>query len=67
MSETVLLRFLGSGLVDVGGDDAKLGKLQATSAVIAVILKKAPSKVPNYSLIAFDLMLLAPIPCSSRC
>ena len=54
MSETVLLRFLGSGLVDVGGDDAKLGKLQATSAVIALVLKKAPSKVPNYSLIAFD-------------
>jgi hypothetical protein len=54
MSETVLLRFLSSGLVDVGGDDAKLGKLQATSAAIALVLKKAPSKVPNYSLIAFD-------------
>jgi hypothetical protein len=54
MSETVLLRFLGSGLVDVGGDDAKLGKLQATSAAIALVLKKTPSKVPNYSLIAFD-------------
>jgi hypothetical protein len=54
MSETVLLRFLASGLVDVGGDDAKLAKLQATSAAIAVGLKKAPSKVPNYSLVAFD-------------
>jgi hypothetical protein len=54
MSETVLLRFLGSGLVDVGGDDAKLGKLQATSTAIALMLKKTPSKVPNYSLVAFD-------------
>jgi urease accessory protein UreF len=54
MGETVLLRFLGSGLVDVGGDDAKLGKLQATSTAIALVLKKAPSKVPNYSLVAFD-------------
>lgn len=54
MTETVLLRFLSSGLVDVGGDDAKLGKLQATSAAIALVLKKVPSKVPNYSLIAFD-------------
>jgi len=54
MSETVLLRFLSSGLVDVGGDDAKLGKLQSTSAAVALVLKKAPSKVPNYSLIAFD-------------
>ncbi len=54
MADTVLLRFLGSGLVDVGGDDAKLGKLQATSTAIALILKKAPSKVPNYSLVAFD-------------
>lgn len=54
MSETVLLRFLGSGLVDVGGDDAKLGKLQATSAAVAVALKEHPSKVPNYSLVAFD-------------
>jgi GTPase-associated system-like protein len=54
MSETVLLRFLGSGLVDVGGDDAKLGKLQATSNAIALVLKKVPSKVPNYCLVAFD-------------
>ena len=54
MSETVLLRFLESGLVNVGGDDAKLEKLQATAAAVSAILKKTPSKVPSYALIAFD-------------
>lgn len=54
MSETVLLRFLGSGLINVGGDDAKLEKLQGTAAAVSAILKKAPSKVPSYALIAFD-------------
>jgi hypothetical protein len=54
MSETVLLRFLSNGLIDVGGDDAKLAKLQGTAAEVAVLLKKHPAKTPNYSLIAFD-------------
>jgi len=44
MSETVLLRFLGTGLIDVGGDDAKLAKLQATAAEVAGLLKKHPAK-----------------------
>jgi len=54
MSDSVLLRFLSGGLINVGGDDAKLEKLQATSRGVAAALKKHPSKVPNYSLIAFD-------------
>lgn len=54
MSDSVLLRFLSGGLINVGGDDTKLEKLQATSQGVAGILKKHPSKVPNYSLIAFD-------------
>ncbi len=54
MSDSILLRFLGSGLIDVGGDDAKLGKLQATSGEIAAVLKKNPGKTPAFSLIAFD-------------
>ena len=36
--------FLGTGLIDVGGDDAKLAKLQATAAEVAVLLKKHPAK-----------------------
>lgn len=54
MSDSVLLRFLSGGLINVGGDDTKLKKLQETSQGVAGILKKHPSKVPNYSLIAFD-------------
>ncbi len=54
MSDTVLLRFLDRGLINVGGDDAKLGKLQATSAEIAAVLKKSPEKALAFSLIAFD-------------
>ena len=54
MSDSVLLRFLSGGLINVGGDDTKLEKLQATSQGVAGISKKHPSKVPNYSLIAFD-------------
>lgn len=54
MSDSVLLRFLSGGLINVGGDDIKLKKLQETSQGVAEILKEHPSKVPNYSLIAFD-------------
>lgn len=54
MNDTVLLRFLDSGLINVGGDDAKLGKLQSTSSEIAAILKKYPEKTPAFSLVAFD-------------
>src|SRR6266850_315709 len=54
MNETVLLRFLSSGLINVGGDDAKLGKLQATSSEVSAALKQNPAKTPNYALIALD-------------
>lgn len=54
MSEAVLQRFLNNGLVDVGGDDAKLEKLSQAANDLAGTLKKTPSKALNYSLIAFD-------------
>ena len=54
MSDSVLLRFLSGGLINVGGDDTKLEKLKATSSGVAGMLKKHPSRVPNYALIAFD-------------
>jgi len=50
----VLQRFLNSGLIDVGGDDAKLEKLSQAAKDLARVLKKTPSKALNYSLIAFD-------------
>lgn len=54
MSEQILLRFLSAGLIDVGGDDAKLKKLQETAADLADALKKTPSKASSFALIAFD-------------
>ena len=54
MEEVVLQRFLNNGLIDVGGDDAKLEKLSQAAKDLAGILKKAPSKALNYALIAFD-------------
>jgi hypothetical protein len=50
----VLLRFLSSGLIDVGGDDAKLEKLRLTAGDLAGSLKKSPSKTVAYALVAFD-------------
>lgn len=54
MNDEVLLRFLNAGLIDVGGDDAKLEKLRETAADLASILKKTPSKATAFALVAFD-------------
>jgi hypothetical protein len=50
----MLLRFLTGGLIDVGGDDAKLEKLTATSNDLTAVLKKAPAKAASFALVAFD-------------
>jgi cell pole-organizing protein PopZ len=54
MTDNILLRFLKTGLIDVGGDDAKLSKLTETAADLAATLKKAPAKAASFALIAFD-------------
>lgn len=54
MTIDVLIRFLSAGLLDVKGDDAKLEKLQTTSADLSAVLKKTPSKSAAFALIAFD-------------
>jgi hypothetical protein len=54
MSDQILLRFLSAGLIDVGGDDAKLEKLRETAADLAASLKQTPSKTSSFALIAFD-------------
>lgn len=54
MDDSVLLRFLNSGLINVGGEDTKLEKLSQAAKDLAGALKKAPSKALSYSLIAFD-------------
>ena len=55
MNSQIILRFLRAGLIDVGGDDAKLEKLRETAADLAATLKKKPSKTIPFALIAFDL------------
>lgn len=54
MSDQILLRFLSAGLIDVGGDDAKLQKLRETAADLAAALKQTPSRTSSFALIAFD-------------
>ena len=54
MSDDVLLRFLRKGLLDVGGDDAKLGRLRQTAGDLSDILKKMPAKASPFALVAFD-------------
>ncbi len=54
MSEDVLLRFLSNGLIDVGGDDAKLDKLRATASDLAGELMTTPAKAASFALVAFD-------------
>ena len=54
MSEDVLLRFLGTSLIDVGGDDDKLGHLRQTAKDLSAILAKTPAKAAPFALVAFD-------------
>lgn len=54
MSDEVLLRFLRKGLIDVGGDDDKLGRLRQTASDLSAILKKTPAKASPFALVAFD-------------
>ena len=54
MNDDVLLRFLSKGLIDVGGDDDKLGRLRQAAADLTGILEKRPAKASPFALVAFD-------------
>jgi hypothetical protein len=54
MSSDVLLRFLQTGLINVGGDDGKLEKLKETAVVLAESFKEKPRQALDFALIAFD-------------
>ncbi|MGI3197533.1 GTPase-associated system all-helical protein GASH [Streptomyces sp. GLT-R25] len=54
MAESILLRFLRGGLIDVNGDDAKLDKIGAAAGELASELRKSPSKAVAYVLAAVD-------------
>lgn len=54
MPNQILLRFLENGLINVGGDDSKLRKLQETAEVLSNVLQKTPAKTTAFALTAFD-------------
>ena len=54
MKEDVLLRFLSKGLIDVGGDDDKLGHLRRTVVDLSGVLRETPAKATPFALVAFD-------------
>lgn len=54
MREDVLLRFTGKRLINVGGDDDKLGHLRQTAVDLSGVLRETPSKATPFTLVAFD-------------
>lgn len=54
MNDDVLLKFLHRGLIDVRGDDDKLGHLRQTAVDLTGILEKTPAKACPFALVAFD-------------
>lgn len=54
MNDDVLLRFLSNGLLNVGGDDDKLGHLRQTAVDLTGSLERAPVKASRFALVAFD-------------
>ena len=54
MNGDVLLNFLHRGLINVGGDDDKLGRLRKTAVDLAAIVEKEPAKACPFALVAFD-------------
>ena len=54
MNDDVLLNFLSKGLINVGGDDDKLGHLRQTAVDLAGILEETPAKACPFALVAFD-------------
>ena len=54
MNDDVLLKFLSKGLINVGGEDDKLGHLRRTAVDLAAILDKTPAKATPFALVAFD-------------
>ena len=54
VDDDILLKFLNKGLINVGGDDDKLGHLRQTAVDLAGILERAPTKACPFALVAFD-------------
>lgn len=53
-NQEILLSFLNIGVVNVGGDDTKLEKIQAAIKDLAAEVKKSPAKAIKYTVVAAD-------------
>ncbi|HDS1760601.1 hypothetical protein C1X72_18870 [Pseudomonas sp. FW306-2-2C-D06B] len=54
MEQEFLMRFLEIGAIDLKGDDTKLEKLRSTAKDLAASIRKAPSKIISYTMVAAD-------------
>lgn len=54
MEQEFLMRFLEIGAIDLKGDDTKLEKLRSSAKDLAVSIRKTPSKIINYTMVAAD-------------
>lgn len=54
MINSVLIKFVKTGLIQIGGEDTKFNHLKDTATDLAATLKRTPTKAIAYALIAID-------------
>ncbi|AEL07771.1 GTPase-associated system all-helical protein GASH [Xanthomonas campestris] len=54
MEQEFLMRFLEIGAINLNSDDTKLEKLRTTAKDLSAVLRKAPSKTINFTMVAAD-------------
>ncbi|MFM0082906.1 GTPase-associated system all-helical protein GASH [Paraburkholderia sediminicola] len=62
MEQEFLLRFLEIGAIDLKGDDTRLEKLRSTAKDLSTALRKAPSKIASFTMVAADPNIAATDP-----
>ncbi|MBD9404396.1 hypothetical protein IB236_03580 [Acidovorax sp. ACV02] len=59
MEQEILMQFLEAGVIDLKGDDDKLGKLRSTAKDLANLLGKTPAKTATFTMVAADPRIAA--------
>lgn len=62
MEQEILMQFLEAGVIDLKGDDDKLGKLRSTAKDLASLLGKAPARTAAFTMVAADPRVAATDP-----
>lgn len=62
MEQEILMQFLEAGVIDLKGDDDKLGKLRSTAKDLANLLGKSPAKTATFTMVAADPRIAATDP-----